>query len=320
MKNQLSDIYEQMLLTEAEKHQLQNPSSDEVGNLKVKQDLFGDKPKPVEGPEKAKLQKGPSYKETTGLSSSSSGEKSSKSSMPNSAPAKAAKGEEGEEMEDTEVDPTKDKKDAEPDSTKKKKVAEESFTMSAFETLFKKTLTEEVNDIGAPVPSDNTMDDSDLDLDVDAEDTGESEEELESEEGDLISDLRDLADRLQDILNKLEDVQSAEEEEEGMEDEYTEDEFNEEFEGEGEEGEEEDGEESSFKESLDKPKPLNSSKGKALMSKKNKVGRLSAKGGKASSGSLKHEPKPKALGDKKGALQKGKPEVKSSVKKGDFIK
>jgi hypothetical protein len=317
MKNPLSDIYDQILLSEAEKHQLQNPSSDEVGSLKVKQDLFGDKPKPVEGPEKAKLQKGPSYKETTGLSSSSHAEKTSKSSMPNSAPAKGAKTEEGEEMEDTEVDPTKEKKPTEGDSLKKKKVAEESFTMSAFETLFKKTLTEEVDDIGAPESSD-TMEDSDLDLDLDMEDSEESEEDMEAEEGDLVSDLRDLADRLQDILNKLEDIQSEEEGEEGMEDEYTEGEFNEEFEG--EEGEDDEDGEASFKESLDKPKPLNSSKGKALMSKKNKVGRLSAKGGKASSGSLKHEPKPKALGDRKGGLQKGKPEVKSSVKKGDFIK
>jgi hypothetical protein len=56
------------------------------------------------------------------------------------------------------------------------------------------------------------------------------------------------------------------------------------------------------------------------MNKKNKVGRLTAKGGKANGGSVKNEPKPKALGDKKAALQKGKPEVKSTVKKGDFIK
>ena len=98
--------------------------------------------------------------------------------------------------------------------------------------------------------------------------------------------------------------------------EYSEDDFDQEF-GEGEE--EMEGEEP-MGESLERPKPLNNSKGKALMSKKNKVGRLSAKGGKAHGGHLKNEPNPKALGDKKKALQKGKPEVKSTVKKGDFIK
>jgi hypothetical protein len=72
---------------------------------------------------------------------------------------------------------------------------------------------------------------------------------------------------------------------------------------------------------MDKPKPLNASKGKQLMSKKNKVSsKLSAKGGKAHHGSLKNEPNPKALGDKKGSLQKGKPLVKSTVTKGEFIK
>jgi hypothetical protein len=299
MKNQLSDAYEQVLLSEAEKHSLQNPSSDEVGSLKIKQDLFGSKPKPVEGPEKAKLQKGPSYKETTGTTTSP---KAEKKSMPNSKPAVSEEAEEGEEMEDTDVQP----------SEKKKKIAEENFTMSAFETLFKKTITEEVDDMTSPA-----ADDTDLDLDAEEmdEDISEDmEEEHEEEEGDLISDLRDLADRLQDILSKLEDIESEEEGEE-FGDEYSEDDFNDEFDT--EEGMDD---EAPFKESIDRPKPLNSSKGKALMNKKNKVGKLSAKGGKANSGSLKHEPKPKALGDKKGSLQKGRPEVKSSVKKGDFIK
>lgn len=300
MKNQLSDAYEQVLLSEAEKHSLQNPSSDEVGSLKIKQDLFGSKPKPVEGPEKAKLQKGPSYKETTGTTTSP---KAEKKSMPNSKPAVSEEAEEGEEMEDTDVQP----------SEKKKKIAEENFTMSAFETLFKKTITEEVDDMTSPA-----ADDTDLDLDAEEmdEDISEDmEEEHEEEEGDLISDLRDLADRLQDILSKLEDIESEEEEGEEFGDEYSEDDFNDEFDT--EEGMDD---EAPFKESIDRPKPLNSSKGKTLMNKKNKVGKLSAKGGKANSGSLKHEPKPKALGDKKGSLQKGRPEVKSSVKKGDFIK
>lgn len=313
MKNPLSDLYDQILLNEAEKSTLQNPGSDEVGKLKVKQDLFGAKPKVVEGPDKAKLQQGPSYKETTGTSSSP---KAGKSSMPNSAPAKQAKVKEGEEMEGTDVDPTDDEGE-ETETPKKKKVAEESFTMSAFETLFKKTLMEEMEEEVAPAGDMGAVSpDTDVDVDSEEPEHEEGEEELEEEEGDLISDLRNLQDKLASILDKLEDVQSGEDDLEGQE--YDEEDFDNEFAG--EEGQDEEGEESSFKESIDKPKPLNNSKGKALQSKKNKVGRLSAKGGKASTGSLKHEPKPKALGDKKGSLQKGRPEVRSSVKKGDLFK
>jgi hypothetical protein len=308
MKNPLADLYQQVLLNEAEKHNLQNPSSDEVGNLKPspsKQSIFGSTPKAVEGAEKAKLQKGPAYKETTG---SASAPKASSSSFKGSAPAKETKVEEGEEMEDTEVDPTEEEDEEETENKKpfKKEMKQENFTMSAFETLFKKTLTEEIDEVPAP----EMESDEELNLDTE-EGEEEMEEELEDEEeADLVSDLRELQDKLAAILSKLEDV--AEEESEEESEDYTEEEFDEEF------GEEEEG--AAMKESMDKPKPLNSSKGKALMSKKNKVGRLSAKGGKANGGSLKHEPKPKALGDKKGVLQKGKPEVKSSVKKGDFIK
>ena len=56
------------------------------------------------------------------------------------------------------------------------------------------------------------------------------------------------------------------------------------------------------------------------MSKKNKIGKVNPKGGKAHTGTCDDAPKPKPLGDKKGALQKGKPVVKSSISKGDFIK
>lgn len=311
MKNSLSDIYEQILISEGEKHNLQNPSSDEVGNVKVKQDLFGSKPKPVEGPDKAKLQKGPSYAQTTGTSSAPKG---SSSSMPKSAPAKSAKGEEGEEMEDTDVDPTDHKReDSSEEPKKKEKTQKESFTMSAFETLFKKTLNEEIGE-EVPVASDPVADTvtPDVDVDVDADVDEESEEEMEEEEGDLISDLRELQDKLASILDKLEDIQSEEEDMEAGE-EYSEDEFDDEFADDG------GGEEAPFKESIDKLKPLNSSKGKALMSKKNKVGKLSAKGGKAKGANLKSQPSPTALGDKKKSLQSGN-KVKSSIQKGDFIK
>lgn len=307
MKNQLSDIYEQILLNEAEKHNLQNISSDEVGKL-PKINAFDSTPKPVEGPDKAKLAQGPSYKETTG--SAVSAPKASKSSFKGSAPAKETKVEKGEEMEDTKVDPAKDEEETE---KKKPEIKKESFTMSAFETLFKKTLTEEVEETPT-APEMETEEEINFDEENESLEDA-TEEELEEEESDLISDLRELQDKLESILSKLEDVAEQEDELESEED-YTEEEFDNEF---GEE-EEEQGEEAPVKESIDKPKPLNSSKGKALMSKKNKIGRLSAKGGKANGGSVKNEPKPKALGDKKGSLQKGKNEVKSSVKKGDFFK
>ena len=310
MKNSLSDIYDQILLNEAEKHALQNPSQDEVGNIKAKQDLFGTKPKVVEGPDKGKVKQGPAYETTTGSASKPA---ATKSSMPNSAPAKDEEAEEAEEMEDTDVDPTNEEEEeekTEKKTEKKKEVKEESFTMSAFETLFKKTINEEVEDEMETSAPEMEAGDEELEL----EDTEENEEseESEEEEGDLIADLKDLQDKLSSILSKLEDSMEDESEDES-EEEYTEDQFDAEF---GEEGEEED----TFKESMDKPKALNSSKGKMLTSKKNKVGKINPKGGKANGGKLKSEPTPKALGDKKAKFQKGKPEVKSTVKKGDFIK
>ena len=318
MKNQLSDIYEQVLLKEAEKHSLQNPTSDEVGNLKIKQDLFGEKPKAVEGPEKAKLKQGPSYQQTTGTASAPKGS----SSGPKTAAAKEPSVEKGKEMKDTDVDPTEDE-DSEPDDKSqekkedKKQLKKESFTMSAFETLFKKTLMQEEVE-GEPTPA-APVDPvgADIDVDIDSEPEDEtSEEELESEEGDLISDLEELQDKLASILSKLQDIQDEESSEESSED-YSEEEFDDEFAG--DEGEEDEGEETPFKESVDKLKPLNNSKGKALMNKKNKVGKLSAKGGKAKGASLKTQPSPTPLGDRKKSLQSGN-KVKSSIAKGDFIK
>ena len=320
MKNSLSDIYDQVLLREAEKHNLQNPSADEVGSLKVKQDLFGTKPKPVEGPDKAKLKQGPSYQQTTGTSSAP---KTTNTSIPKSAPAKGASVEKGKEMKDTEVDPTEEKEETSEKEDKKQQLKKENFTMNAFETLFKKTImSEQVEEMAPDVASPTEDVSSDLETEEAPEEFEDeaSEEEMEEEEGDLISDLRELQDKLNSILDKLEDIQSEESEHESEE--YSDEDFDNEFAEEGEEeGEEEGGEEESptFKESIDKPKPFNNSKGKGLMNKKNKVGKLTAKGGKAHAGSMKSQPSPKALGDKKKSLQKGN-QVKSSIKKGEFIK
>jgi len=302
MKNPLEDIYNQVLLNEAEKHALQNPSQDEVGNLKAKADLFGTKPKVVEGPDKAKIKQGPAYQETTGSASKPA---ATKSSMPNSAPAKETKAEEGEEMEDTEVDPT----DKEEEDEKEEKVKKESFTMSAFETLFKKTLNEEMEEEMTPAPE---MEAGDEELNLEDSEEMDLEEEDEEEEGDLLSDLKDLQDKLASILSKLEDTAEEGETEEESED-YTEEDFESEF------GDEESEEEAPMKESMDKPKALNNSKGKALMGKKNKVGRLHPKGGKANTGKVPAAAAPKALGDKKAHLQKGKPEVKSLFNKIAFF-
>lgn len=309
MKTSLSDIYEQILLNEAEKSSLQNPSQDEIGNLKTKQELFGSKPKAVEGPDKAKVKQGPKYEETTGTASKPD---TSNSSMPNSAPAKETKPESGKEMKDTDVDPTDEETDK-PKNKMKQNVKEEGYTMSAFETLFKKTLNEEVED-EATEPETEEANLEEASEDMGEEDMEAGEEDLEEQESDLISDLRELQDKLSSILSKLEDVQAEEESLEGEEESYSEEDFDDEF------GEEEMGDEEPMKESVDKPKALNNSKGKALMSKKNKIGKVNPKGGKANSGKVKSEPAPKALGDKKTSLQKGKSEVKSTVKKGDFIK
>jgi hypothetical protein len=150
------------------------------------------------------------------------------------------------------------------------------------------------------------------------EETQEEVEDETEESDDLVADLRELQDKLSTILSKLEGAVEETEDELGDESEtgeYTEDDFDSEFDNDQEETSD------LKKESIDKPKILPDSKGKQLLSKKNKVGNITSKGGKANQGKLKVEPKPKQLSSSAGAsLQKGKPEVKSTVKKGDFIK
>lgn len=307
----LSDVYNQIVLTEAEKHNsLQNPTSDEIGNLKPKQALFGETPKVTEGPDKAKLASGPSYQQTTGTAGSP---KVSNQKMPNSGAAKSPSVKSGKEMKDTDVDPSenedKDEDDDSETTNKKQKLKKEHFTMSAFDTLFKKTIIEELED---EAPVNEPVDDTGAEAAIeDIEDIDSEEGELEDEEGDLISDLKDLQDKLASILDKLE---GSLEEGDVDGEEYSEEDFDGEF------GPEE-GEESPVQEESAKLTALNSSKGKSLSKKDNKVkGRLSkVKGGKANAGKLKHEPTPKALGDRKGSLQKGLT-VKSGITKGDFIK
>lgn len=307
MKNELSSLYEQVLLKEAEKSNLENPSSDTVGSIKPKQDLFGVKPKVVEGPDKAKVENGPAYKQDVG---SVSKVKSEKPSFKGSAPAKDNKAEEPEEMKDEDVTPETD----EEKENKKKEKQEESFTMSAFENLFKKTITEELGD-------EMTNDTSNFMDDAESTDTAEMTDEVEETEGmeeeeeeDLLSDLKDLQERINTIISKLETA-VEEEGEETDDEEFSDEDFETEF------GTEET-EEEPVKESVEKMKQLSDAHGKKLMHKKNKVGKLHPKGGKAHSGNVDADPKLKAAKSHDKSLQnpKGKPEVKSTVKKGDFIK
>lgn len=303
MKNELSSIYEQIFLNESEKSKLENPSNDTVGKLKSKQELFGEKPKAVEGPEKAKVDQGPKYE----VSSGSASKPDVKSSFKGSAPAKETKADAPKEVKEEEVSPESNEKE-EKEEKKEQKNESVQEPVSAFEALFKKTITEEFGEENA------------LELETSEEASEENAEEAEEEleeEGDLLSDLKDLQDKLASILSKLEDSveENEEESEESGEEEYSEEDFDKEF---GEEAETE--EENPVKEAVEKPKALSDAHGKKLLSKNNKVGKLHPKGGKAHTGTVDDEPEPKVLGDKKAHLQKGKPEPKSTVKKGEFFK
>lgn len=305
----LAELYEHVVLNEANKSEgaiadktgLSKTSEDEVGDLKADQEFFSEVPKPVEGAEKASV-KELKHKVEGGSSSKPTMKSGNSGGFKGSAPASEPDTEEAEELENEEdVFPPKNKK-----------THDESYNMSAFENLLKKTLAEELEtEEETSEGTEEGAEEVSEDMEDMEEGTEEGDQEGEEEEGDLVSDLKDLQDKLANILSKLEGG-AEENESEGMEDgeNYTEDDFDGEF------GEEE--EQGTFGESV-KAKSLSPSKGKGLMKKTNKVGKLKSSGGKAHCGSLKNEPKPKALGDKKGSLLKGT-EAKSSVKKGEFFK
>lgn len=316
MKNSLSDLYEKILLSEAQKNDLTSPSNVVVGDLKSNEEVFGEKPEVEKGLEKAKLEQGPNYKISTSSETAPTHGSAPKAKFKGTAPAKEEKyDEEVEEMEDEKVIPKSEFDEEDKEESPKKEIKKESYAMSAFETLFKKTLLEQDEQPALEAPETETelSADEDLDLEADEVETEEEPMEEEAEESeedseDLIADLKDLQARLGSILDKLETYSAEEEEgEEEEEGSYSEEEFDEEF------GEEE---EAPVKESLNKPKLLSPAKGKSLMSKKNKVGKLAPKGGKASAGKFKPQSTLKAAPK----LQKSKAEVKSTVKKGDFIK
>lgn len=323
MKYQLENLYAQMLLNEASEKDLTNTKNNKVGSMKSDQDIFGEKPDLVAGPEKAKIKEGPSYKISTSSETGTTHGSSSKSSFKGSpAPKNKEHDDENEEMEDTDVTPKSEvEKEEEEKPTKKDKYKykqQESFTMSAFETLFKKTLTEELDEENSELAVTDETSDEVSDMEDSMEDISDEVEETEEDSEDLIADLRELHNKLTSILSKLEtEVEGMDDEEEAEDDEeFSGEDYEDEFGGEDE------GEEVLAKESVDKMKVLPDAKGKQLISKKNKVGKLHPKGGKSVGGKVKLDPSPKHFVGKHKPLQHptGRPEVKSSVKKGDFIK
>jgi len=175
----------------------------------------------------------------------------------------------------------------------------------SFERLFKATLTEEFDN--------PTSDDMNVEIPTSNEDMVDELEDSKDEVSDLVSDLKEVMDRLQTILDKISD--ETEVESEGEEEEM---EFGSE---EPEEEKESEKEEEPFKESTEL-KPLGD-KSKVLQNKNNKVGgNPKVHGGKAHGGDIESDPelKPAKGHDKSLQNPKGKPEVKSTVKKGDFFK
>jgi hypothetical protein len=170
----------------------------------------------------------------------------------------------------------------------------------AFEKLFKATINEEMMDEPS-VEMDVTVPTSDEEMAGEIEGTND-------EVTDLVSDLKDLMSKLQSILDKVSD-------------EVGEDSSHDEIENELGSEEEVDADEEPFKESTEL-KPLGD-KGKVLMNKNNKVGGSpKVHSGKAHTGNIESDPelKPAKAHDKALQNPKSKPEVKSTVKKGEFFK
>jgi hypothetical protein len=183
----------------------------------------------------------------------------------------------------------------------------------SFEKLFKATINEQF-----PGEEDMGTEEVDMEMDVEVPTSGEDMmDELEGEKdevSDLVSDLRSVMDHLQNILDKISDEAGGEEPSEEEEMEF---------------GNEEDVDDVEDLEMEEEPvkeatelKPLGD-KSKVLQNKNNKVGgNPKVHGGKAHSGNIESDPKLKPAKSYDKSLQspKGKPEVKSTVKRGDFFK
>lgn len=169
----------------------------------------------------------------------------------------------------------------------------------SFERLFRATVNEEMD----------TME-MDVEIPTSNEDMVDELEGNEDEVTDLVSDLKSVMDHLQTILDKISDVSDVSEEE-GEEEENEE---------EAEFGEEESEEEKPMGEATEL-KPVGKA-GHSLMGKANKAGSVKPHGGKAHGGDIESDPelKPAKAHDKALQNPKSKPEVKSTVKKGEFFK
>jgi hypothetical protein len=170
----------------------------------------------------------------------------------------------------------------------------------AFEKLFKKTLTE---DLGEDLATDMSVE---TEMPVTDEEMADEIEGDSEEMSDLTSDLQNVISSLQSILDKIS--------------------------GENENNEEGEGEEekdySEFEESVEAKElghPLHNLKAGTELQKhasKEVKGAVKVSKGKASTGDCTSDPEVKPAKSHDKALQnpKTKPEVKSSVKKGDFFK
>lgn len=171
----------------------------------------------------------------------------------------------------------------------------------SFEKLFKATINEEMGE--EPVV------DMEVEIPTSNEDMVDELEGEKDEVSDLVSDLKSVMDHLQNILDKISEEGHSEEAEEEAE-----------FGEEEAEGEEESEEEKPMGEATEL-KPLGD-KSKVLQNKNNKVGSVKPHGGKAHGGDVESDPelKPAKAHDKALQNPKSKPEVKSTVKKGEFFK
>lgn len=168
----------------------------------------------------------------------------------------------------------------------------------SFEKLFKATINEDMMEDMAADSMEVEVPTSDEEM---VDELGDKEDEV----SDLVSDLKSVMDHLQSILDKISEETGDEESDEEVEMEFGSEESDEEAVGEAVE-----------------LKAVSDSAGKKLMSRTNKVGSIKAKGGKAHGGDVDADPelKPAKAHDKALQSPKGKPEVKSTVKKGEFFK
>jgi hypothetical protein len=197
---------------------------------------------------------------------------------------------------------------SEPSVLKDSMEAEETKSYEgAFEKLFKATINEE-----------EMMDDPSMEMDVTVptsdEEMADEIEGTNDEVSDLVGDLKDLMSKLQSILDKVGEETSSE----------VADEVETELGGEDEVEAEEEPFEEAVKADVKGHALHNLKAGTELMhpSKKEIKGAVKVTKGTADGGKLKNEPEPKVAKSFDKTLQsvKSKPEVKSTVKKGDFFK